>query len=143
MNWVMLSISFVGGIAVAVQAMVNGALGKKIGAIEASFFSFLIGTMALFMLMVFFGKGNILNVFTVPKWMLIGGMLGSIYVLFVVLSVPAIGVASTLIAVIMGQVLTSTVLDHFGLAGRSIPIDWQRMLGIAFLAAALFLFYRR
>ncbi|UFJ43100.1 DMT family transporter [Brevibacillus humidisoli] len=144
MNGLMMLLSLVAGIGVAAQAGINGALGKKIGTIEASFISFAIGTLCLLLLVIFFGKGNLLTTLTQPKWMLLGGLLGAIYVFAMVLSVPKIGVATTLLAVIAGQIIASTVIDHFGLVGgRQIPLDWQRMLGILLLAAALLLFYRK
>ncbi|MBO8163283.1 MAG: DMT family transporter [Brevibacillus sp.] len=144
MNMLMMLLSLLAGIGVAAQAGINGALGKKVGTIEASVVSFSIGTLCLMLLVIFFGKGNLLSTLTQPKWMLLGGVLGAIYVFVMVLSVPKIGVASTLVAVIAGQIIASTVIDHFGLiGGRQIPVDWQRMLGILLLAAALFLFYRR
>lgn len=144
MNGLMLLLSLIAGFGVAVQAGINGALGKKVGAIEASFISFSIGTLCLLLLVIFFGKGQLGAGLSQPKWMLLGGFLGAYYVLAMVLAVPQIGVASVVVAVIAGQIAASTVIDHFGLFGsRQIPIDWQRMLGIVFLAAALLLFYRK
>ncbi|WP_126427712.1 DMT family transporter [Brevibacillus marinus] len=144
MNGLMLLLSLVAGFGVAVQAGINAALGKKVGTIEASLVSFAIGTLCLLLLVIFFGKGNLLAALSQPKWMLLGGLLGAYYVLAMVLAVPKIGVASVLVAVIAGQIIASTVIDHFGLFGsRQIPVDWRRLLGIALLAAALFLFYRK
>ncbi|MDR7073583.1 DMT family transporter [Fictibacillus barbaricus] len=144
MNWLMVLIVFMGGIAVSIQAGVNGGLGKQIGVIEGTFLSFLIGTVTLFIMMLIFGKGNLLNVSTVPKWQLIGGLLGAFYVYTLVLTVPKIGVASAIISVIVAQLITSSFIDHFGLLGmKQIPIDGQRILGFLFLIAALFLFTKR
>lgn len=144
MNWIMTLIVLLGGAATAVQAGVNGALGRKVGTIEGAFTSFLIGTVALFLLMIFLGKGNVLQIVSLPKWQLTGGLLGALYVIGMVFAVPKIGVASSMVAVIAGQLLTSTILDHFGvMSGKPIPIDWQRVVGIVLLAAALFLFYKR
>ena len=144
MNWFMVLVVFMGGIAVSIQAGVNGGLGKQIGVIEGTFLSFLIGTITLFIMMLIFGKGNLLNVTTVPKWQLIGGLLGAFYVYTLVLTVPKIGVASAIISVIVAQLITSSLIDHFGLLGmKQIPIDGQRILGFLFLIAALFLFTKR
>ncbi|WNB93340.1 DMT family transporter [Bacillus sp. NEB1478] len=144
MNWLMVLTVFMGGIAVSIQAGVNGGLGKQVGVIEGAFLSFLIGTIALFFMMLIFGKGNILNVTTVPKWQLIGGLLGAFYVYTLVLSVPKIGVAAAIIAIIVAQLMTSSIIDHFGLLGmKQIPIDGQRITGFLFLIAALFLFTKR
>jgi transporter family-2 protein len=144
MNVFMMLVALLGGIATGVQAGVNALLGRKIGTIEGAFVSFMVGTVALFLLMLFFGKGNLGQMFNLPRWQLTGGLLGSFFVLIMVMAVPKIGVATTLIAVISGQLLASTVIDHFGLlGGRQIPIDWQRGLGLVLLAAAMFLFYRK
>ena len=48
MKIVYLLMALVGGLAVGVQAVVNGGLGKKVGSMEASFISFFIGTTVLF-----------------------------------------------------------------------------------------------
>ncbi|MBW9235214.1 DMT family transporter, partial [Leptospira santarosai] len=42
MKWMYLLLSVAGGVAIGIQAVVNGGLGKKVGTIEASFISFLI-----------------------------------------------------------------------------------------------------
>lgn len=137
-------LAIIGGISSATQTGVNGELSKKIGVLETSFTSFFVGTIALLFIVLFLGKGNLLGVFSAPKWQLTGGLLGAVFVYSLVFAAPKIGVASTLVAVITGQILTSTILDHFGLiSGKSIPIDWNRGIGILLMAGALFFFFRR
>lgn len=144
MNWFMMIVVLVGGMATAVQAGINGVLGKKVGTIEGAFTSFMIGTVALFLAMLFLGKGNVLNIVSLPKWQLTGGLLGALYVVAMVFAVPKIGVATAMVAVITGQLFASTLIDHFGwIVGRQIPIDWRRVTGLILLAAALFLFYKK
>ncbi|MBP1932190.1 DMT family transporter [Ammoniphilus resinae] len=143
MNWLFALFGVLGGVAIGVQASINGGLGKKIGAIEGSLVSFAIGTVVLLLLFIFFGKGQILSVGSVPKWQLTGGLLGAFYIFISILIVPKIGVATSLITVIVGQVAMGTLIDHFGLfGGRQIPVDWQRVLAIVLLCAALYFFYR-
>jgi len=48
------------------------------------------------------------------------------------------------VAVITGQMLAGALIDHFGvIPGRHVPIDRYRVLGLALMAGALFLFYRK
>jgi transporter family-2 protein len=144
MNWIIFITVFLGGVAVAVQAGINGGLGKQIGVIEGAFLSFLIGTVSLLIIMLIFGKGNVFLASTVPKWQLIGGILGAFYVYTMVLSVPRIGVAAALVTIIAAQLITSSIIDHFGLLGmKHIPIDGQRILGFVFLLAALYLITKK
>lgn len=110
-------LAVLGGITIAIQGQINGGLGKKVGVIEASFISFGIGTLALLFIVLFVGNGNISAIASVPKWQLTGGLLGAIYVIVIVLVVPRIGVAPTLVGVIAGQIIIGAVIDHFGLFG--------------------------
>jgi bacterial/archaeal transporter family-2 protein len=131
-------LAFIGGIAIAFQGQINGALGKKIGAIEGSFMNFFIGTLVLLFMVIFFGKGNLAAVGSVPKWELIGGLLGAFYVFVIVLVVPKIGVAPTFVAVICGQIIIGAIIDHFGLlGGMRIPLDWKKVSAILLLFVSL------
>ncbi|MBM7693879.1 transporter family-2 protein [Peribacillus deserti] len=137
-------LAFIGGIAIAFQAQINGGLGKKAGSIEAAFISFLIGTAALFFVTIFFGKGNMLAAGTVPKWQLLGGLLGAFYVFIMVVTVPKIGVASTFIAVIAGQMIIGAIIDHFGLMGGiKDPISTKKIAAFLLLFVSLYLFNKK
>ncbi len=144
MNWLMVIIALLAGTSLAIQAGINGGLGRKIGAIEGAFVSFSVGAIVLLLLMIFAGKGNILNVMNVPKWQLTGGVLGAFIVYGTVLTVPKIGVALTMVSLIVGQVMTSMILDHTGIfSGKQIPFDTSRFIAVILLAVALYLIYKR
>ena len=114
-------LALIGGMALATQGQINGGLGKKIGVIESSFMNFAVGGLVLLLiLLLFFGHGNISAISTVPKWQIIGGLLGSFFVVIQVIVVPKIGVSATFMAVIAGQIILSVVIDHFGFFGGQI-----------------------
>lgn len=136
-------LAIIGGISLGVQAGINGVLGKRIGVIEGSFVSFFIGTIILLLLVIFVGKGDLLKITTLPKWQLLGGALGALYLSIIVASVPKIGVASSITAIIVGQLLISVTLDHFGIfTNQRIPIDGYRITGLALLFISLFLIFK-
>jgi bacterial/archaeal transporter family-2 protein len=136
-------LAIIGGISLGVQAGINGVLGKRIGVIEGSFVSFFIGTIILLLLVIFMGKGDLLKVTTLPKWQLLGGALGALYLSIMVASVPKIGVASSITAIIVGQLFISITLDHFGIfTNQRIPIDGYRISGLALLFISLFLIFK-
>ncbi len=138
-----LLLTLLGGIGISVQSAINGALGKRVGTLEGAFLSFLIGTLGLTLVMLFFGKGNLLEMFQVPKWNLLGGLLGALYVSVMVIAVPKLGVGVFVISTIVGQLAMSMTIDHFGLfGGQRIPFDGQRLLGVLLLVAALILIFR-
>ena len=144
MNWIVFVLVFCAGIATAIQGGVNGNLGKKIGIIEAAFVSFLVGTIFLGILLVFMRKGNLSAALEVPKWQLTGGLLGAIYILIMVVAVPKIGVASAVMTLIIGQITSSVIIDHFGLVPeKHIPFNIYRATGVILMFAALLLFTRK
>jgi bacterial/archaeal transporter family-2 protein len=143
MNWNILFLVLLAGSATAIQAGVNGELGKKTGFIEAAFVSFAVGTIFLFLLLIFTRKGNVFVAMEVPKWQLTGGLLGAIYILIMVVAVPKIGIAAALITLIVGQLSASTLIDHFGIIGdRPIPIDLKRVGALAMMGISVWLFYK-
>ncbi|MGP4076700.1 DMT family transporter [Halobacillus sp. K22] len=141
MQWLLMLLVFIGGIGVAIQSSVNGGLGQKIGVFEGAFTSFLVGTVVLFLVMLFFGKGNLVNVFQVPKWQLLGGVLGAFFVSTMVLAVPRIGVGAAIFTLISAQLIASSLIDHFGWLGmKQIPLDGQRIAGMALMIIAILLY---
>lgn len=144
MKWMYLLMSIVGGIAIGIQAIVNGGLGKKVGTIEASFISFLIGTIALLITMLFFGKGNFFAFNDVPKWQLIGGLLGAFYVSIMVMTVPKIGVTAAFFSIIAGQILIAAIIDHFGLfGGQTYPLNIRKAIAILLMFGSMYLFNQK
>ncbi|OYD08778.1 DMT family transporter [Paludifilum halophilum] len=141
MNWFFFLLSVLGGAGLAFQAAINGPLGRKIGTLEASFLAYAVGTLTLLCFTFFFGKGSLSGVLSVSKWKWFIGVFGALYIFIMVLSVPKIGTASAIIAAILGQLIISMVMDHFGLGGQTIPINWSRISGIVLMFLALILFY--
>lgn len=139
---IFIGLAILGGLMGGLQAPINGALGKKLGGFEASLVSFSIGTLFLIFIVLFFGKGNVLHIFQVPKWQLVGGFLGAIFVTTIILSVPNLGAAATIFAAIIGQIVISVIIDHFGFFGmEQIPIDWNRALGVTLMVLGLFFIF--
>jgi transporter family-2 protein len=136
-------LTLIAGVGIGSQAAINGALGKKVGSLEGAFLSFLIGTIGLSLVMIFFGKGNVLAGFQVPKWNLLGGLLGAIYIAIMVMVVPKIGVGLSVVSIIVGQIVMSMAIDHYGLfGGGRIPFDGYRFFGTLLLLFALLLIFR-
>lgn len=112
--------------------------------IEGAFFSFALGTLVLLFVLIFFGNGQISSVSSVPKWQLIGGILGAFFVIVQVLVVPKIGVSTTLLAVIVGQIILSVVIDHFGLFGAERrPVDMNKLAAVVLMFIALYLYNKK
>jgi bacterial/archaeal transporter family-2 protein len=134
-----------GGI-VAAQAPVNNVLSKKIGTFGAVSVNFLVGT-ALALVVTFVFAGGIKNTADVetPAWgyWVFGGLAGVAIVLTTLLTVRELGAGGITVALIAGQLTLSVVLDRMGVLGlEERAITWDKILGIALLAAGTFLVVR-
>ncbi|MFT0518577.1 DMT family transporter [Pseudomonas faucium] len=75
-----------------------------------------------------------------PWWLWIGGVLGAFYVAAAAALIPRLGTAGFLVLVVAGQIITSVVVDHFGLMGvPSKPINLARVAGVVLILAGVFL----
>ncbi|MBA2506493.1 MAG: DMT family transporter [Thermoleophilaceae bacterium] len=128
---------------IALQAPINGMLGKTVGSFTAATISFVIGTIALIGITVVTGVGDVGEAKTLPWYYLIGGVLGAIYVTTALVAVQTLGAGGVTAATITGQLTASVVVDRYGLLGLDErPLTWQRVLGVALLAAGVFLVVR-
>lgn len=126
-----------GGIAIALQRIVNSALGRSIGNLEGTFVSFLVGGVAAGLLSALLGTGELRLATQVSPILLTGGLFGVIIVFTTLTAVQVLGTVSALTLTIVGQLLTALVIDYFGLFGSlRISLDWSRILGVVLLIIA-------
>ncbi|TDU34329.1 transporter family-2 protein [Gelidibacter sediminis] len=131
------------GSVLPLQAGLNVQLGKSVHQpIFAAFASFLIGTIGLliYLFILKFDFSTIVQTKTVSPVVWIAGLLGAFYVAAVIILAPKLGTALTFVLVVAGQMTVSLVLDHYGLLGLPVKqINWQRLLGVAFLVVGVLL----
>lgn len=120
------------GALLPLQALVNARLGALThGALYASFVSFLVGT-CLLGLMLLITRTPLLPtqpLNTLPAWVWVGGAIGACLVLVATLLVPKIGAGALICLIVLGQLLGSLLLDHFGVLGAQRPADAVRIGG--------------
>ncbi len=79
---------------------------------RATFAIFGLGALLLSIGMIF-GRPDTKLLFSQPRWMLLGGALGPIYVVALTVATPHIGVGLTMVGILFGQVLASLCVDHW------------------------------
>jgi transporter family-2 protein len=140
---ILLILIFLAGVVVALQPSINARLAQKIGLLESSTISFLVGTIFLFLLTLVLGQGSFQALTRVTWWELTGGLLGAFFVYTVILIVPRLGTGAVMAVAIAGQLLTAILLDHFQLFGfRSIPLDVTRIAGVLLMLLGTWLIVR-
>lgn len=127
------------GICLSIEAALGGILSDKTGAILSTFYIFLMGTVLLLLIVLFFGKGNFKLLPRNHTWQLMGGILGASGVIMLFVSIASNGVSITLTCVIIGQLITSMLVEHWGLFNTTkTRISWNRIIAILLLFIALY-----
>jgi bacterial/archaeal transporter family-2 protein len=129
---------------IALQAPINAGLGKATGDVTAALVSFLVGSLALLLIVLVSGKlGGVTHVGDVRWYYLVGGLLGAIYVANALVAVSTIGAGGVAAATVAGQLTASVVADRLGILGlEQVSISPQRILGVVLLLAGTVLIVR-
>lgn len=146
MFFVYLIIALAAGVALATQSAINTQLAKAMSgeAVIATFISFAVGTIVLFFIAWVKTDlwGNLSTVPSQPWWKLIGGMLGAVVVFTTVLLAPKLGITAMLFFIIVGQLITATTIDHFGLIGMPIrEVNITKFIGLIIVAFGLVFYF--
>ena len=120
MNILLIGLVVLAGAATAVQVAMNAELRQHLGhSLLASTCNFGIGFLFL-LILVLAARIPISPHFTLSapaSWAWLGGIFGALFVAIVAWAARDLGAVFTLTLVIVGQLVTSTVLDHYGLMG--------------------------
>ena len=125
---------FVCGGFLAIQGPMNASLSANFGKhpISTVSMTFALGSVCLVALA--FIMGIPMPSFaseTTEWWHWTGGLMGAGYVATISIAAPRIGIATTMAYVLLGQVVSSVCLDHFGLLGvAGHATTWPRLAGV-------------
>ncbi|SJZ58004.1 DMT family transporter [Selenihalanaerobacter shriftii] len=134
---IFLVIALIAGVSMAIQGSLNSVLGKIAGLWEATFVVHIIATIlvAIIIFILNLDKGDFTNLVNAPWYTYLGGALNVIILYGVVISIPQLGVANATTAIIVGQVTTAVIIDHFGFWGLdSVAFHWIKLVGVGLLA---------
>ncbi|WQG58096.1 DMT family transporter [Pseudomonas sp. RTB3] len=140
----LLPLVILAGMGLSMEAGLLGPLGEQVGHLWATLSIFGVGSALLFLLLFFSGarnRGPALS--ELPRWQLLGGFLGPMYVVVLTVATPHIGIAMTMIAILSGQVGKSVLIDHFGWFGAARKrVNVERWVALALIVVALVLIAR-
>ncbi|HTI35224.1 MAG TPA: DMT family transporter [Miltoncostaea sp.] len=134
-----------GGAMIAVQAPVNARLRTVLTSpIGSAAVSFATGLVILVAAVAIVGDVRKLgSVGNGPWWAYLGGALGAFFVVTTLLAAPRVGVTTTFISVVLGQVAAAAMIDRFGWLGQKpIHFGWERIAALGLLVVALVLLLR-
>jgi len=140
------AIGIAAGALVAIQSVLNAALGKRAGDLGSLLVLASISVVAILPLIFIFPSGaNFRGLPGLSQWYLyLGGVIGMLIVAAPIFLVPRIGATATLTALVVGQLTLAVIIDHFGLLGvpRS-ELTITRILGVLILALGTLLIVKK
>lgn len=136
-----------GGALIAVQAPINARLRLILSSpVGSGLVSFLVGTVILIGAVAVAGDAGAVTggLGGGPWWAYLGGACGAFFVVATLLASPRVGVTTTFVAVIAGQLAAATLIDRYGWLGQaSVPWSTERIVAIVLLLISLVLLLRR
>jgi bacterial/archaeal transporter family-2 protein len=146
MQILLCALALAAGVLLIVQVGVNATLRSALGSpVTAALMSFVVGTAALAVLLLFVrpwpGRTQLV---AAPWWAWLGGLLGAFYVVATIIVGPRLGAAALLALIVLGQLVTSLLVDHFGWLGfPHHAVTPLRLLGAALLFGGVLLMVQR
>ncbi|HXI22119.1 MAG TPA: DMT family transporter [Gemmatimonadales bacterium] len=139
-------VAFAIGLVLPLQAGVNSQLRVALGhPLLAAVVSFTVGTAVLIMTVLFTGVSLPAAgaVGATRWWQWTGGVLGATFVCMTIILAPRLGAATLIALVVAGQMVSSLVLDHYGLVGYpQHSLNPWRILGALLILAGVALIQR-
>jgi len=146
MQWIYLLLALLAGIFTPVQAAMNNKLAQYLQSpVMSAFFSFIVGIIALFIYLL--ASGNPLSQLSglknAPPVSWLGGLCGAFFVTAVVIAVPRLGIALTFSLIILGQMLITLPIDHFGFLDVPVKeINLPRTFGVILIIIGVIIIRR-
>jgi transporter family-2 protein len=136
-------IGLAGGIAVGLQSPMASMITQRLGIFESVFIVHIGGAILALLPLLFTGGGKLAQWRSLPWYALGAGIFGLVVIGAISYMIPRIGVAGAIVSIVAGQLLVSTILDHFGwLGAMSRSLDPTRALGLAVVLVGVWLTVR-
>jgi bacterial/archaeal transporter family-2 protein len=136
-------IGILGGVAVGVQSPIANAIGQRAGSFTSSLIIHVSGAIVSAIFLIARRGEQAQNLRGLPWWMFCAGGLGVLLYLTLNHTIPRLGALAAISLLIVGQLVTGVLIDHFGLLGvEQRSIDLQRIIAVLLLIAGSYLISR-
>jgi bacterial/archaeal transporter family-2 protein len=139
-------LAMTGGALLAAQAPINARLRVALGSpVGSALVSFAVGTIVLCTATLVAGDigKTARGIGDGPWWAYLGGICGSVLVFATLTASPRVGVTTTFVSVIFGQVVLAALIDRFGWFGAKVQgFTTGRGVAIGLLLISLVLLLR-
>ncbi|KNG92746.1 DMT family transporter [Pseudaestuariivita atlantica] len=135
------TIMLLAGLGIPVLAALNAALGRHMGSpAVAAVILFAVALAVTVATALVTGPRAVVHVASAPRYLLLAGALVAFYVLSITYIAPSFGVGNAVFFVLLGQLVSAAVIDHYGLFGAQVsPLSLTRAGGVAAMAFGVWL----
>ena len=141
-----LAVAVIIGVSVSFQPLMNAVLARAIGSpYGAAAISIAVALVGAAGVVAVTGRGDIsrATLASVPWWIYLAGLSGTLFVTGAVLIAPVTGAQLFFVSVIAGQLIGGSLADHYGLFGLTVrPLSVERAFGLALVLAGALLVRR-
>lgn len=129
-------LAFSAGLLGAVQGALNAQIGKASGQYGMIIGVSLVQAIVAGVFLIRGGWGAVSSISS--PWMIAAGALGVIMMFSVSSSISSVGTLTVFVLVISGQIISSSIIDHFGLFGTVRPLNLQKLVSIFIIMIGVF-----
>ncbi len=129
------------GVGIPVLAALNAQLGARVGspAAAASVLFVVAFAVSLIVALVVAPQG-FARMAGAPWHLFLAGLLVAFYILSITYIAPHFGIGNAVFFVLLGQLFSAALIDHFGLFGAQVsPVSLTRATGIGTMAIGVWL----
>ena len=131
-------ISIFTGVILAIMISLNGEVGNVAGNYASSVIIHFVGLIGILIVLIA-TKSKFKNLKGMPFYMFTGGLIGILTVLFTNIGFMGLGVSLTVSLSLLGQLVTSLVIDHFGYFDMPVvKFDKKKILGLVIIIAGIY-----
>lgn len=135
------------GVAVTFQGPINTNLAQSLKSNNmATFMAFFVGTiiLAIYILIIREPIPTLTMFRQAPWWSYLGAVTGIIYVFSVIIVFDKLGASSSMVLLILAQIVTALLLDHFGILGvPKKPINIYKIVGLVLMVSGVYLINKK
>ena len=133
-------IGLIGGVAVGLQSPLASMITQRLGLFESVFIVHIGGALIALIPLLMYGGGKLSSWRNVPWYALGAGIFGLVVIGAISYMIPRVGIAAAITTIVAGQLLVSTILDHYGLLGSTgRSLDLTRVVGLAVVMIGVWL----
>ena len=129
------------GLGIPVLASLNATLGKFIGSpVAAVTILLFVAFFTICLILVFTSNFPVGRIAEAPRHLFLAGLLVVFYMLSVTAIAPQFGVGNAIFFVLLGQLISAALVDHFALFGSTgSPLTLTRTLGLGLMGLGVWM----